>query len=272
MNNPTDRPLPAIREPVGAEVVANPPATTEPAVSPDLNALRDRFVDAQAHRLSGLVVDPEGRILLAEQAADVPARQLSHVTTETFYAPDLNRIAENIRHSQARNTADPKNPSRQLFVDNNGDILFGDQVAPGEARRLSRVTQETFFSPTSRQLEERRIVADKLPPDTAFASDGTVSGWLYQVTTEFDDRFDLFLWFDAASATYRVSLVEPRLGGRVGVEDCHLYPDGTLCLKRSGGPGYAKLEDAYARSVVWTRGASCYLRGHGFQFNIGQES
>jgi hypothetical protein len=62
------------------------------------------------------------------------------------------------------------------------------------------------------------------------------------------------------------------MGGIAGIHDCHIFADGTICLKEPGGPGYYNLEDTYARSVVWSNGASCYRRGYGFQFNVGQAS
>ncbi len=182
--------------------------------------------------------------------------------------PDLNRIAETIRANQQAGTPDPEHREMQLYVDKEGDIMFGEQVDPRSASRVSRVTQETFYS--GRVERERAIVSARLPANTFHASDGTVDGWVYRITNEFNDTYQLFLWWDGAERSYKVSLVEPRLGGSVGVEDCHLYPDGTLCLKRHGGPGYPSLTDAYARSVLWTRGASCYRRGYGFQFNLGQ--
>lgn len=253
-----------------------PEAVTRAAASPrpstDLNAVRDRLVAEQAEselRPASLYVDPYGNILLREQATNLPARRLSPVTTEVFYSPDLNKIAETIRMNQQRDNKDPRARDEQLFVDDQGNILFGDQVDPASADRVSRVTQETFYS-SARREDERAIVRAKLPANAYEASDGEVRGWVYDITNEFGDQYDLFLWRDKSDNSYKVSLIEPRLGGAVGVEDCHVFDDGTICLKERGGPGYRKLEDAYARSVVWTRGASCYRRGYGFQFNIGQ--
>lgn len=240
----------------------------------DLNAVRDRIVTDQAThegaapgRAPSLYVDPNGTILLREQVAVYSPRALSAVTSEVFYAPDLNRIAATIRSNQEQDNTDPSRRDQQLFVDKNGDILFGDQVDPRMAARVSRVTQETFYG---RRDNERAIAAAKLPNNAFEASDGDVEGWVYNITNEFHDTYQLFIWYDRSDRTYKVSLVDPRLGGSVDVEDCHLYPDGTLCLKRGGGPGYSDMEAAYARSVLWTRGASCYRRGYGFQFNMGQ--
>jgi len=256
----------------GREAVTDAASSSRPPT--DLNAVRDRLIAEQAEseqRPASLYVDPDGNILLREQAANLSARRLSVVTTEIFYGPDLNKIAETIRRNQQRDNKDPSAPDQQLFVDDEGNIMFGNQVDPASADRVSRVTQETFYSSAWRG-DERAIVRTKLPANTYEASDGETPGWVYYITNEFGDRYDLFLWRDKSDNTYKVSLISPRLGGTVGVEDCHLFEDGTICLKERGGPGYRKLEDAYARSVVWTRGASCYRRGYGFQFNIGQGS
>jgi hypothetical protein len=198
-------------------------------------------------------------------------RSFSVVTSKVFYGPDLNKIASTIRANQRASVSDPPTPSQQLFVDDDGNIVFGDQLDGAPGRHLSRVTQETFYS-QERYARERAIVEAKLPSGTQFATDDDIGGWLYSITNDLGDTYDLFLWYEVASGTYKVSLVEPRLGGTVGVHDCHLYPDGTLCLKEQGGAGYRDLADAYARSVIWTLGASCYRRGYGFQFNYDQAS
>jgi len=270
------------REVLDVEIVTDPAADERggwpvEVASSDLNRVRNQLV---TDRLTfggqepdgtapSLYVDPAGNILLREQTAGLPASRLSPVTSKTFYAPDLNRIAATIRENQAKNITDPARSDQQLFVDEKGDILFGDQVDPRSARRVSRVTQETFYS---RWEDESAIVEAKLPEGTYFANDGEIDGWVYQITTEFNDVYTMYAWYDQSDATYKVSLIEPRLGGTVGVEDCHIFQDGTICLKREGGPGYRRLEDAYARSALWARGASCYRLGYGFQFNVGQEA
>jgi hypothetical protein len=245
----------------------------------DLNVLRDRI----RHNLEDGVVSPtdpsqqlfadsEGNIMLGDERNPATAHRQSEIPQSIFYAPDLNKIAQAARDNQRRGDVDPADPSRQMFTNQEGDILMGDQVDPGNAQRYSRITQETFYAGEGPRLAlERRIVSDKMPGNTFQASDGTTTGWVYSVTNEFSDTYTLFAWYDIGTATYKISLVEPDLRGRVGVEDCHLFSDGTICLKREGGPGYRNLEDAYSRSVLWTRGASCYRRGYGFQFNLGQE-
>lgn len=245
----------------------------------DLNVLRQRLLDNQEQGIENpsdpsrqVFTDNEGNIMLGDQRDPATAHRQSEIPQTIFYAPDLNKIAEAARENQRRGDTDPTDPSRQMFTNKDGDILMGDQVDPQNAQRYSRITQETFFADDiSRLARERQVVRDKLPSNAFQASDGTTAGWVYTITNEFSDDYTLFAWYDVATATYKISLVEPDLRGKVGVEDCHLYSDGTICLKQQGGPGYRNLEDAYSRSVLWTRGASCYLRGYGFQFNVGQE-
>ncbi len=252
------------------------PVSVSARVTASLAAAAARAVAAALARSAARpdpprVVAVSGEIRLVGPSEREGGRRLSTLTQETFYGPDLNKIAATVRANQARNVADPQAPSQQLYVDNYGNIYFGDQLGQASAagRRLSKVTQETFYGDW---LQDRDLaeVRSTLPPGTTWASDGEVGGWLYTVVNEFGDLYDLFLWWEPASGTYKVSLVSPRLGGEVGVHDCHLYSDGTLCLKREGGSGYPALADAYARSVLWTRGASYFRRGYGFQFNVGQ--
>lgn len=245
----------------------------------DLNQLRSRLLDNQQRGEEApidsdkqMFTSPDGGIMLGDQMDPGSAERYSVITQERFYAPDLNKIAQTIRENQQSGVTEPAAITRQMFTDPDGQILMGDQVDPDSAERVSRITQERFYALDSPRLAlERSIVSEKLPRNAYQASDGNITGWVYSITNEFADTYVLFLWYDAGTATYKISLVEPRLGGNVGVEDCHLYSDGTICLKRKDGPGYRNLADAYARSVLWTRGASCYRRGYGFQFNIGQE-
>ena len=138
---------------------------------------------------------------------------------------------------------------------------------PTESTRVSKLTQETFATnATVRQQQEKLLVERKMPRGTRSMSDGTYSGWLYEVENEFLDTYKLFLWHDPTTSRYKVSLVSPRLEGTVDGHGCHLYHDGTLCLN-DGIHGYKDMERAYARSVLWTRGASCFQRGLGFQLS-----
>jgi hypothetical protein len=198
-------------------------------------------------------------------AGTVTGGRLSRLTQITFYAPDLNKIAETVRRNQQLATPDPTRPSDQLYATPEGEILTGTVVDPSN-ERLSRITQETFYSDNSTRLVAEQLIArEKMPAGTVYATDGTYEGWVYTVTNEFADVYQLFLWYDPSVAQYKVSLISPPMAGNVSAHGCHLFSDGTLCLRTAGG--YPEMERAYARSVLWTRGASCYQRGYGFQFS-----
>ncbi len=215
-----------------------------------------------------LVVMSNGQIE-SRPISGAPVSRLSALTIETFAAPNLDEIARQIRESQQAGQEDPNDPSRQLWVDQAGDIHMGRTT--GDSSRLSKLTQETFATSSAGQLEnERKFVLLKMPDGTQHMSDGQYEGWTYRIVNEFGDVYELFLWFDPRTARYNVSLISPRMDGTVDGHGCHLYSDGTLCL-RNGLNGYKNIEKAYARSVLWTRGASCYQRGYGFQFNLGQD-
>jgi hypothetical protein len=229
----------------------------------------DRYLNPGLKQNGGeLVVMPDGAIE-TRPSLGAPARRISALTQETFASPNLDEIARQIRESQQAGVADPNDPARQLWVDHNGDIHMGH--VDGDNSRLSKLTQETFASIPPDHLErDRQFTTYKMPGGTQYASDGEYDGWSYRIVNEFGDVYDLFLWFNPATRHYNVSLVSPRMEGTVDGHGCHLYSDGTLCL-REGVNGYPEIEQAYARSVLWTSGASCYQRGYGFQFNLGQD-
>lgn len=211
-----------------------------------------------------LVVQPNRDIVLVGDADD-PRERLSELTTETFYAPDLNKIAAEVKRNQQSGVESPADPKNRLFVDNDGNIFFGDEAGQDRAR-LSEITQETFYGRVATDAEER-VVRQKLPKNAQWATDGDYGGWVFTITNEFADSYTLFLWLDPADRLYKVSLIDPDLRGQVSVHDCHLYSDGTLCLRHEHGPGYPELERTFARAALWTRGASFYRRGYGFNFS-----
>jgi hypothetical protein len=57
-------------------------------------------------------------------------------------AIDVNKLREAIRQNQNLHTALPSDPSRQVVVDKNGNVLMGSQVQPGQL--VTQVPQETF--------------------------------------------------------------------------------------------------------------------------------
>lgn len=208
---------------------------------------------------------PSGTPGWREPQPAAPVR-LSGLTRLACHAPDLNKIAETVRRNQQLAVTNPAAPTDQLYATPEGDILQGTVVDRETATRVTPITQETFYASTAERLSrEREIARIKMPAGTAYASDGEYGGWVYHVTNEFNDTYQLFLWYDPAASRYEVSLISPPLAGQVSAHGCHLFSDGRLCLRHGGG--YKDMERAYARSVLWTRGASCYVRGYGFQFS-----
>jgi hypothetical protein len=116
-----------------------------------------------------------------------------------------------------------------------------------------------FMDGFSRVPRDKALVEAKLPSSTRYLTADGVRGWLYPVSTELGDAFQLFLYFDGAG--YQVRVVEPQVEGRFDPHASHVLPDGRICLSDSWGGGVTTLEAAYARSVVWCNGFSRFLRG-----------
>lgn len=114
-----------------------------------------------------------------------------------------------------------------------------------------------------RVLRDKAQVEARLPPATRYLKVHGVRGWLYPVSTELGDVFNLFVYFDGSG--YQVKVVDPDVEGRFDPHDCHIHPDGRICLTDEGG-GMPSLEEAFARSVVWCNGFSVFLRDEHFPF------
>lgn len=240
---------------------------------------------------SRIEVDRGGTIQIRDDES--AAREaVSEVTTDTFYvcvrseitAPgsggtrlslltdmtmtvNLDAIAEAVRAAQ-RNDGQPVDPSKRVYVGREGQLLQGNEATGGE--RIAEVTGDTFYA-QSRHGTESAFVRSNMPQNTMRVSDGTYDGWHFTITNEFGDSYSLFLYYHAGFGVYRVALIEPRMGGTVDAHGGHLWPDGTLCLTHRTGSGYPSMGATYAKAALWTRGASCYRRGYGFQFNVGQD-
>lgn len=251
------------------DVVEGPTEASVPGRHPRVEVARDGSID---------IVDAES-----------PAREtVAEVTGDTFYgllwrrtrdsgrfatitgltmAVDLNAIADAVKEAQ-RNDGQPDDPTKHVYVGREGELFMGDDATGGE--RIAEVTSDTFYS-SGRIETESSFVRSNMPRNTVRVSDGTYSGWHFSITNEFGDKYSLFLYYHEGYGVYRVALVEPRLGGSVDPHGSHLWPDGTLCLTKRDGSGYPSMAATYAKAALWTRGASCYRRGHGFQFNVGQD-
>lgn len=122
----------------------------------------------------------------------------------------------------------------------------------------------SFVDGFTRVLHDRAQVDAKLPASTRHLKVDGVRGWLYPVSSELGDPFQLFLYFDGAG--YQVKVVAPEVEGRFDPHACHLLPDGRICLSDEAGRGMPSIEAAYARSVVWCNGFSVFLRDEQFPF------
>jgi len=195
---------------------------------------------------------------------------LSEVTGDTFYddSVDLNAIADAVRRVQV-NGGEPLQQKDRIFVNRDGGLQMGD--APG-GDRVAEVTADTFYAMDAARLaREVAFVHTGMPRDTIRASDGRVEGWHYTISNEFGDSYGLFLYYSQSYGVYRVALIDPKMEGTVDAHGSHLWPDGTLCLTKRNGSGYPSMDETFAKAALWTRGASCYRRGYGFQFNVGQD-
>lgn len=207
-----------------------------------------------------------GAISLYE-AQGAPERRLSEVPSDTFYGR-LDDIANAVREAQANNGV-PKDDASRIYTDRDGGIRLGTDVHPGE--RVSEVTPDTFFGRLS-LVEEARFARDFMPSNTLHVA-APVEGWSFTITNELGDSYSLFMLWNDGFGCYQVLLISPRMdGGIVDSHGTHLWSDGTLCLTHRLGSGYPTMRATYAKAALWTRGASFFRRGHGFQFNIGQSA
>lgn len=202
-------------------------------------------------------------------------------------AVDLNALRTQILSNQAQGQNLPARREDKVFVDRNGNITQGQNVAPGQQRQLSEIHQGIFathnpsgenpmglhrstipqsvFASPSRYMREGEVVARKLPPGTtAYQIDG-VQGWLYSLYSALGDYYQMFVYFDGS--LYQTLLIYPRLEGQYGPHAIHLYSDGRICLSLQ--IGMYDLESAYAKSVLWAAGCSVFLRTGTFPFSVG---
>ncbi len=76
---------------------------------------------------------------------------------------DLNKLCDKMHEAQQTGDTDPTAKSKQVHVDRDGSVKFGDEVSPAETRHLSRVQQDTF---ADRLSDEARVAGNKMPSGT----------------------------------------------------------------------------------------------------------
>ena len=179
---------------------------------------------------------------------------------------DLNKLCDKLHDAQTTGDTDPSAKSKQVFVDRNANVRFGDEVPSTETRNLSRVQQDVF---ADRLSDEKRTAETKMPAGTKRikSRDGT-EGWLYGFKCSAVGRYyKMFGYWDGSS--YQVLVLEPALETKwKNVHSGHLHADGSICFGIGGGR--PTLESAFAKSVIWASGMSVALGSGQFPFNFNQ--
>jgi len=173
---------------------------------------------------------------------------------------DLNELRNRVLSTQQQGVDFPSNPDRNVYVDDEGNIVLNPRSAPG--RTLSSVPQKTFAVSLVR---DRQTVAQKMPANTQEMSVSGTTGWIYHITTELGDPYTLFAFHDGSA--YQVMVVFPEVAGRYGAHDAHLFGNGCICFGDALQGGLPTLEQAYAKSVLWANGFSVFLRTGQFPFS-----
>lgn len=180
---------------------------------------------------------------------------------------DLNLLRKTILANQREGVARPSEPDRKLFVSSEGKLVEGTR-AQHDTRTLSEVPQETF---AARLDSDRETVRTKFPKDCfELAVEGGQIGWVYSITCEMGYHYTLFAYFDGNN--YQVKVLEPKLEKKwQSPHTGHLFGDGRICFGGSYGNGMPRLEDAFAKSVLWANGISIARQnGHSFPFSENQ--
>jgi len=110
---------------------------------------------------------------------------------------------------------------------------------------------------------DRQFARTRMPRAVETTTGGYV-GWVYEFTCELGTDYTLFAYFNGTR--YRVMVINPVAErGPLG-HASHVLPDGSLCLEPTV-QGCRTLEQAYAKSVLWANGYSCYLKTGEFPFS-----
>ncbi|MEV0197578.1 hypothetical protein [Nonomuraea sp. NPDC050691] len=183
---------------------------------------------------------------------------------------DLNELRDIIRQAQSMGAPYPQDPAARITVGRDGKIYRGDQTGDEPVSKVHHGTFAALSRRAERRLaEDRRFARTHMPEGTVYIDEPDVRGWAYSITTELNERYTLFAFFDGRE--YRVKLVEPALEQLVrrkivDAHDGHLYPDGTICLSETRGAGQPTLEEAFSKSVLWALGMGFVRNGYRFPF------
>lgn len=107
------------------------------------------------------------------------------------------------------------------------------------------------------------IVRRKLPKNTRHLNVDGLEGWLYDIPCELGRPYTMFLYWDGA--LYKVQLIYPDPGQLPDdIHKTHYLAEGIICLNKS--IGYPKLDDAYARSMLFATGLTILQMTGSFPF------
>lgn len=179
---------------------------------------------------------------------------------------DLNRLRDTILSNQNSNNERPTEQRNKILVDREGRIHEGTKTSLRE-NGLSEVPQETF---ADRKAREKKAVSNFMPVNTKkITTDEGVAGWLYNFTTEFDDAYIMFAYYDGNF--YQVIVVEPQVEEKWrSPHTGHVYSDARICFGEEYDSGRPTLQEAYSKSVLWANGLSVAMRTDFFPFSANQ--
>ena len=189
----------------------------------------------------------------------------------TTRRPSLDRLAGTLRANQANGTAKPTDLTKQITVDSEAGIQFGDD--PGNSTRRTQLAQDTYSGmfAFSRHEREQQLVKKKMPENTrAHTTADGIDGWMFSFDCQFGQRYQMFLYYDGSY--YQVMVISPRVekywdSPHTG----HIFSDGRICMSGQFGGGQPSLDKAYAKSVIWATGLTAARRGGiKFPFNHNQ--
>jgi hypothetical protein len=170
---------------------------------------------------------------------------------------DLNKLRERLLRNQQANNPTPSDPTQQVWVDSEGQIMDGNQATQNE-RPVSQVPQRVF---ASRLEQDRQAVKRFLPANTREKKlkSGQI-GFVFTITCQFGQAYELFLYFDGNN--YQVLVLRPAIEERIRNPHVgHLFTNGQLCLGEGYGNGAPNVQEAYSRSVLWANGITPVILG-----------
>lgn len=176
----------------------------------------------------------------------------------------MKTIAKQLAGNQSRrepirtdpDTGEEINPLDKV-ADNRSIQVWWERVRDAVTAEFAEDLQA--IKPRSRDLAHinaQLVILNRLPPP----QDWNI---LAQTWGCNGDPYTLFAYNDGSQ--YQVMVVFPEVAGRLNPHEVHLYSNGCICFGE--GVGLPTLEQAFAKSVLWTAGFSAFARTGNFQFS-----